>query len=175
MITNEAEFLNHIRGVQGYVVNMKLNEPGFIYDNANEFSQLLANMQLLDIKDPEIIGIMTFLQNEIELDKKRKEYPSRTPQEEAFYRHIVGINSYIRETKQGNPNYTFNNIGEVEGLLLKVQALNTQNPDILAIMDIITKDIRLTYFRLYGTEKALEFQAKLDILGIGVVQEQKER
>jgi hypothetical protein len=127
--------------------------------------------------------IMFFLQNEISKFRNNMINPIRTSEEERFYRKIVGINSYIFETKENNSAYVFDNKNEVNGLpaenevgglLAEFKELNTQDPDILAIMHIITRDIKLTILldsikemKLEeGKEKAAEYQAKLDSLGI---------
>jgi hypothetical protein len=173
MFANEEEFLAHLRGVQGYIIGLKVGEPGYIFDNEKEYNDLLAEYNRLNCQNPETKQIMMFIGNEIDLHNKRKNQPPRNPQEEQFYRHIVGVNSYIRETKQREPKYVFNAIGEVETLLNRLRELNTQDHDILAIMDIITRDIKLTIFSIYGQEKADEYQEKLTILNIGMTFNQR--
>lgn len=63
-------------------------------------------------------------------------------------------------------NYVFNNINEVKGLLEKFSKLKTNDPDIIAIMNIITKDIKATINIRSGIEAAEEYQSRLDYLGV---------
>ena len=175
MTVEERKFLNHLIGIEGYVLGLKAREPGWFYDNFAEFNQLLQQMNNLNTENPEIIKIMSMLQSEIVKAKDLIENPIRTPEEQQFYRHIVGINSYIWETKATNPYYIFDNVPEVDGLLLRVSELETQDPDILAIMNYITKDTKKVIMITKGPEAAEMYQQRLEVLNIGVEEKEKTR
>jgi hypothetical protein len=177
-LINSEEFrlLQKMIGVKCYVDNLKYSEHnpeiGYLYDNKTEFDSLLQQMNELGTKNEKMVEIMLSLQSDIEEVERRKQSPVRNPEEEAFYRHIVGINSYIRETKQREPGYIFDNIPEVEGLLSRLGELNTQDHDILAIMDAITKDIKKV-IAIISEENAAQYQERLNTLNIGINAQQK--
>jgi len=166
-MSQENDLLNKMRGVAKYVIGLKEREPGYFYDNFDQFNSLMEEMKALEGQNLDMMDIMLFLQVDIEIVKDRMKNPIRTPEEEKFYRHIVGVNSYIWETKQRDNSYIFDAIGEVDDLLYDLEELNTWDPDTLEIMDIITKDIKQTISSRNGNEAAEKYQERLDKLNIG--------
>ncbi|MDD3187087.1 MAG: hypothetical protein PHD02_01275 [Bacilli bacterium] len=173
MTLQEIQFLQKITGVKGYVDGMKAVEPGYFYDNIGEFAQLKAEQARLGANSRQVEEILLYLGDDIITRKKREQELS--PEEIAFYKKIVGINSYIRETKTNNPNWIFDNMGEVEILLGELTKLNTQDPYILAIMHTITTEILKKITQLLGPEESIqsvaEYQARLTQLGIKPLQQ----
>lgn len=53
--------------------------------------------------------------------------------------------------------------------------LNTQDPDILAIMDIITKDIKITIGKRESLDNSELYQERLDSLNINIQFEGKNK
>ncbi len=163
---DEKEFNRKVVGVLGYVGKQRYREPGFVYDNYNEFEELKKTCNELKIETPSVLATMAFLEEEVNRSKELIEFPIRNKEEQEFYKHIVGINSYIYDTKDREENYIFDNISEVDGLLSKFESLNTIDSDIISILDYITKDIKKTIEVRQGTDKALEYQERLNNLGI---------
>jgi len=163
---NEKEFMIHLSGILGYISNLKSNEPGWSYDNFNEFEELQKKYEGLNSKNEFIISAMNLLKEEIKISKEKFKNPVRTLEEENFYKHIVGVNSFIRETKQKEPGWVFQKTIEVDGLLEKMESLQTKDPDIISIMRIITKDIIIVKKNLGGSKEVKQYKERLEDLGI---------
>lgn len=174
MNIKEQILLMKLKNVQSYVLNLKGDEPGYIYDNIDELEQLNKEIQSINTKEPEIIEIYSFLCAEIDEFKRRTLVPIRTADEEVFYRHIVGINSYIRETKKKDSSYIFDNITEAKQLLSILAQINTKDPDILAIMNIITKDILVVLQARGSFEELNQLKEALKSLGVGLEQNKQK-
>ena len=65
MTVEERKFLNHLIGIEGYVLGLKARNQDGSKDNFAEFNQLLQQMNNLNTENPEIIKIMSMLQSEI--------------------------------------------------------------------------------------------------------------
>ncbi len=170
---SEFKFKSHLEGVVSYVKGIKEREPGWNYDNFAEYAALVEKHKSLETEDIYIREMMDLLNEEIQNAKQLQENPVRSPEEEAFYKKIVGINSYIQNTKENQPHYIFDNVNEVEGLLREVGQLNTQDPDILSVLDFITKDIKVILAK-NDLNQAVEYDERLKSLGIGVSKEELE-
>lgn len=120
----------------------------------------------LKTTDEEILSSIDYVQSDIKKAKETKTNPTRTPEEEQFYRHLVGIQSYIAETKMREPNYIFDNVTEVEGLLRRFEELKTTNEDIIFAMNYITAEIKKVLARNNGKETEAKYQDRLHSLGI---------
>lgn len=166
MTETEKAFLEHIGGVKGYIDGVKDRDPGYIYDNISEFKELAEEATTLGTENGEILEIMAFLKKDIDKTIQRQEEPVRSGDEESFYKHIRGINSYISETKQTDPNYIFDNVKEADELLTRLEKLKTEDSNILAIINNITKDIKKTIYKRKGEEATNNYQKRLDSLGI---------
>ncbi len=55
----------------------------------------------------------------------------------------------------------------------RLEALNTQDPDILSIMHSITADIKIVIGQRFGPEEQGAFQERLDSLSIKLTSRQK--
>jgi len=198
MAKNGYEILEKLRGIKNYIEGLR-NSPvnpeyGYVYNNETEFEEQLQDFIKITSATPdemaEMRDLILYLGKDINITKEREVNPIRNEAEEAFYRKIVGINSYIRETKLREPGYVFDNIQEVIGekpymdlmgsvdndpdkpkrlgLLDEVQTLDTKDPDILSIMHSITADIKLVIGQRFGPEAQGAFQERLDSLDIGI-------
>jgi hypothetical protein len=163
----ESAFLLHLRGIVSYINEMKINEPGFIYDNLAEYNILNEKVKAMGSDNIEINLVMSFLLSEINL---KLQAPTRTEEEESFYRHIVGINSYIRETKQREKGYVFDNVMEVEGLLQVMEQLKTKDKSIIAIMTTITNDISIVIANRKGQVEVEQYK---EIITNGFIRKSK--
>ena len=164
VIDDAEEFLNHLVGIKSYVKETKNKEPGFIYGNFSEYEDLKKKYDALENPSQEIKDIMDMLEEDLKLAKERENNPTRSEDEENFYKHIVEINSYVSEQKIANPDWHFDNVSEVDGLLKQLEDLKTSDKDILAIMDTLTKDIKKEITNTKGDEEAKKYQEKLDRL-----------
>ena len=167
-VEKEKKFLTDLDNVLKYVKEMKDKEPGWHYDNFKEFDDLFITMQDLGITDPDVQKKMKTLTKEVEAAQYLLDHPIRTPEEQKFYEKLCGINSYIYEQKQKDPNYIFPNVEEAKKLLDEFEALKTKDPYILAIMGTIMKDIKKTIEKTKGKEETDEFQERLDKLNIKI-------
>lgn len=167
-------FYKKLNGVRAYVYGLKYDEHnpeiGYLYDNKREYQELLEKMQKLNIQDPEVIAFLEELKADLDEVERRKTNPVRNSEEEAFYKHIVGVNSFVREKKQANPKFLYDNFNEAEELLRKFAELKTKNPnihsDIIGIMALLTRDIKKVIELVGREEFANEYQQHLDALGI---------
>ncbi len=152
-------------GIYTWLLRTKKANPEYVYDNHAEFAALMTEYKALSgqISDT-VVLIMSTLKTDIELSKEPKEV-TRTTEEETFFRKIVGINTWVLETKQNEPNYIFDNVAEVDGLLNEYRNLNTLDPSIKTVMEMLTKDILLT-LQSQAPEKAQEYVGKLTSLNL---------
>lgn len=172
-------YRNRLRGILSWLSGLrggKRAEWGYIYDNFGEFSNLVKDYFTFSKRDETCEDILAFLKSELDEKERRIENPIRNADEEQLYREIVGLNSYVREqgwhyTLGGNPS----DIVKVDGYLSKLETLGVKDPDILAIMDNLTADIKQVIERDRGLEAAKLYQERLNALGVGIEPEQPER
>jgi hypothetical protein len=162
----ESKFLSHLSGILSYVSEMQEKEPTWNYDNFIEYEELKKTFHDLKTNDPLIIGSMNILDKEINIAKQK--LSSRTKEEDEFFRHITGVNSYFRETNENiNSEYrVVINPMELNLLLERMKDLNTQNPEIILAMKILTKDYKAQLYAKKGRKIGDKFQERLVLLGI---------
>jgi hypothetical protein len=161
---DESKFLYHLQGILSYVSRMKNIEHTWYYDNFIEYDELKKVFDKLRTNDKEIIAAMNVLNKEINISKSKKS--TRTKEEEEFYKHIIGVSSFVREFKKKDRFWTFNKEYEVNALLERMEVLKTEDADILFTMKILTKDYKDYLYAKKDRKIANEFQERLESLGI---------
>lgn len=171
----EVEFLarrfaDKLASIYTWLIRTKKVNPEYVYDNHTEFANLMVEFQELnDVVSTKEVEIMSVLEADIELSKQPIE-KTRNETEEAFYKKIVGINTWLLETKENDPNYIFDNIAEVDGLLVEFESLKTNDSSIKTIIQMLTKDGQKTLQRT-DLEETKKYTEKLNSLGINLTNE----
>ncbi len=151
---NEVELASYAIGVLSYIEGIKLREPGYFFDNFAEAKAIINKTGELHNEKLKYMALL--LQTDIDEAEKRRKNPLRTPEEQAFYNHIKGINSWIFENRVAYPR-----IDEADTQMKRFVELNSKDSDTLAVMDVYTRALVPNIIATYGEE-----QAKLYIEGL---------
>jgi hypothetical protein len=166
-IKDKEQFRSHLKGILTYVLEEKKRIPIWNYNNFNEFEELKQICERLNIIEPSIIESMKDLEKEINIAKQKKANIAEA--EESFLEHIIGVYSYFARINRNTTKLEYKaiiNPMELNKLLERMEKLNTQNPDILIMMRLITKDYKENLYYEKGRKEGNEFQERLFLLGI---------
>lgn len=159
------KLINKIKAVDKYIKKSKKCNPEFIYDNPTEYQELLTGYESYkgELKQEDLQSF-SFIVGDY-LASKEERTNERTPEQNDFYNKIVGINTYIFETKERESNWLYDNVDEANNLLDEFERLKMNDPNTLTVMQDIVKDIKVLLERS-DLDKATIFFDRLRGLGI---------